>query len=408
MRVLAITSLYPNPFQPHRATFKRHQLRILGTRAQVQVISPISWIDELRARRAGCEALPSGRKLVKDGLTVYYPRYFFPPRVARRLHGWFYERSIRALFYEVCKHFRPDIVFGSWAYPDGWAIVRMAKSVGLPVVIQVHGSDVKLLDQYPSKRAGTVAALCGADGVIAVSRDLANSIALLGVDSGKVRVVYDGVDSDVFRPGDGETARASLGFSSITEPILLYVGNLLHVKGVDVLLSSIAKLVASGTPVQLYLIGDGVLRSQLECQSATLGIADRVHFVGSIDHHCLPVWYHAADLFVLPSRSEGIPNVLLEASACGLRWIASNVGGISEIVTRGRGMLVAPENDAELTEGIKASLALAVSSASNADDSIGSSRAVSTKTRSQAVDEILEFLSQFVSIGPSLASSTAR
>jgi len=366
--------------------------------AQVEVISPISWTDELRARRAGKAPLPAGRMHVFDGLTVYHPRYYFTPRIGRRLYGRFYEQSVSSLFYQEVKNFRPDIVFGSWAYPDGWAVGRLAQSVGLPAVVQVHGSDVKLLGEYPSKRRGTLDGLRRVDGIIAVSQDLADSLVRLGVDKKKVRVVYDGIDPSQFHPGDRDSARAALGLIHLTEPMLLFIGNLLPVKGLDILLPAIAKIVSEGTPVQMYLIGEGPLRSQLGQMAVNLGIADRVHFVGSIDHHLLPRWYHAANLFVLPSRSEGIPNVLLEAAGCGIRWVASNVGGIPEIVNRGRGLLIPPLQVDELADGIKRWLKRRpyYDPEDTAHEHPIQTWMIPAKTREQAVIEILEYLSQFV------------
>jgi glycosyltransferase involved in cell wall biosynthesis len=398
MRILAITNLYPNPYQPHRATFKRHQLRILGTRVPVEVIAPIAWMDELQARRSGKGPLPSDRKVNLDGLTVFHPRYYYTPRIARRLYGRFFQQSIAPTFYREVESFRPDIVFGSWAYPDGLAVVRLARSVHLPVVLQVHGSDVKLVDQFPSRRRGTIQALTGADGILAVSQDLAESVAKLGVSPGKIRVVYDGIDLAHFRPGDKAMARSFVGIPDTDEPVLLFIGNMLPVKAVDILLPAVAKVIADGTPVQLYLIGDGPLREQLKQQAAALGLAERAHFLGSIDQYRLPQWYQAADLFVLPSRSEGVPNVLLEASACGLPWVASRVGGIPEIMDRGKGYLVTPERVDELAEGIKTWLerCLPPPSTRNKKRLSVPPSFVPPRTREQAVGEVLEFLSQFV------------
>jgi glycosyltransferase involved in cell wall biosynthesis len=397
MRILAITNLYPNPFQPHRAPFKRHQLRILGTHAPLEVIAPISWVEELQARRSGKAPLPSNRRVVHDGLTVFHPRYVYTPRVGRRLYGHWYKASIAPTFRREVESFRPDIIFGSWAYPDGWAIVKLARSVGLPVVIQVHGSDIKLVEQHPSRRRGTREAVIGADGVMAVSEDLAGSLVQLGVPRSRIRVVYDGIDLAHFQPGSKREARAFLGEAEVGDPLVLFIGNLLPVKGVDVLLAAASRLENTGMPIRLVLIGEGPLRGQLEQRVKDLGLGGRVRFLGSIDQFRLPKWYQAADLFVLPSHSEGVPNVLLEASACNTPWVASRVGGIPEIVDRGRASLVTPNRPDELAEEMRSRL-----------DVVRKERLsllpppcpVPPKTREQAVGEVMEFLSQFVARTP--------
>src|SRR5207248_1113815 len=107
--------------------------------------------------------------------------------------------------------FRPDLIYATWAYPDGWATVRMARRVGLPVVIQVHGSDVLVTTRHAKRRELTFDALRAADGVVAVSQDLADRALAEGVRPERVRVVYGGVDPALFHPGPQADARRRLG-----------------------------------------------------------------------------------------------------------------------------------------------------------------------------------------------------
>jgi glycosyltransferase involved in cell wall biosynthesis len=356
MRVLSVTNLYPNPWQPHRAPFNRHQLRLLGERLPVQVLAPISWTDEWNLRRAGAEALPKGRRETRDGLVVDHPRYFFPPRVGRQWYGHFFQWSISKCFRRAVAEFKPTIIHAPWAYPDGWAAVRLAHQAGLPAVVQVHGSDVKLLEQFPARKFRTIEALQAADGIIAVSQDLANTIQSLGVDVRKIRVIYDGIDPTWFSPGDRVTARKQLGLPT-GETILLFVGNLVPVKAVDVLFEAFAKLINAGTSARLVLIGSGSERAKLAQLAKNLLIQDRIQFQGALPQSELPNWYRAANLFVLPSHSEGVPNVLLEASACGISWVASRVGGIPEIAHLGESYLVTPNQPGELANVLQQAIA---------------------------------------------------
>src|SRR5689334_9793120 len=98
MRVLTVTNLYPNPFEPARATFNRQQVRALAARHAVQVISPISWTEELAARRAGAPPLPAGRRVTCDGITVDHPRYLYTPKLFRGRYGQFYRQSVAGAF----------------------------------------------------------------------------------------------------------------------------------------------------------------------------------------------------------------------------------------------------------------------------------------------------------------------
>src|SRR5207253_6931127 len=138
VRVLTLTNLYPNPFQPHRAVFNREQLRELARAHAVAVIAPIAWTDELAARWAGHPPLPRDRRVMCDGLAVDHPRYLFPPKVLRGSYGKFFRRSVRPSFERALREFRPDIVYTPWAYPDGWAAVELGRRSGLPVVVKVH------------------------------------------------------------------------------------------------------------------------------------------------------------------------------------------------------------------------------------------------------------------------------
>ena len=114
-------------------------------------------------------------------------------------------------------------------------------------------------------------------------------------------------------------------------PIILFVGNLLPVKGLDVLVEACSLLKRDGAKFSCLLIGQGPMRKRLESQIAGLQLQDQVKMLGPKPNEELPDWYRAATLFVLPSRSEGLPTVLREAAACGTPFVASRVGGIPEI-----------------------------------------------------------------------------
>jgi glycosyltransferase involved in cell wall biosynthesis len=355
MRVLTITNLYPNPFHQHRATFNRTHLRLLGQRHPVRVISPIAWTDELRARLRGKPSLPEGRQLVLDGLEVEHPRFLFTPKILRGTHGRSYLVSVRSAFERAVEEFRPDILFAPWAYPDGWAAVELGRRAGIPVVVKVHGSDILLLDQHAGRTAPTSEALQWADAVVAVSEDLSRHVVELGADPSRVRVIYDGVDKDRFHPGPASEARTRLGLNFET-PMVLSVGNLVPVKGQDVLIEACARLVGEGLRFTCCLIGGGPLQAALERQAASRQLGDRFRILGALPQATLPDWYRSADVFALPSHSEGVPNVLLEAAACGTPFVASKVGGIPEIEGVGPCRLVPPNDPVALAEALRAIL----------------------------------------------------
>jgi glycosyltransferase involved in cell wall biosynthesis len=356
MRVLTITNLYPNPYQPTRATFNRQQLRALHDQHPVRVISPISWTDELPAKTKQGNKLPPNRRTHLDGITVAHPRYLFTPKLFRSRYGHFYRRSIRRAFEEALNEFHPDIVFAPWAYPDGWAAVKLAHEYGLPAVIKIHGCDIlaggKGLKHHPGRYKPTVEALHEADAIVAVSQHLADTAIDLGVEPQRIRVVYDGVDESLFHPGPQEEARERLGLDT-PDPILLFVGQLVPVKGIATLINACSILAEHNQKFRTLIIGEGPLRQQLHDQIVRLNLHNIVRLVGPKPHHELPHYYRAATTFVLPSQSEGVPCVLLESAACATPFVASRVGGIPEMSHLIESRLVQPHDPDQLAAAIQ-------------------------------------------------------
>jgi glycosyltransferase involved in cell wall biosynthesis len=377
MRVLAITNLFPNPWQPHRATFNRQQFEALAKLHEVRVIAPVAWTHEVAAKwkGRGAEENSAGDSDARK-ITVEHPRYLFPPRMLRGWHGHCLKRCIEGNFWRAVNEFRPEVVLGAWAYPDGWAAMELGRHAGLPVMIKVHGSDVLLLKRNSARRKRTLEALNQAAAVVAVSRHLAGEVMKLGVTPGKVSVVYNGVDGGLFCPGSKRAARRHLGLEGQTHggtdnqkdggggngaALLLFVGNLVAVKGPDVLLEACALLAGRGVRFDCRLIGQGPMKGELERQISEAGLQECVRLTGPRPLTEMAQWYRAADVVVLPSRSEGVPNALMEANACGARMIASDVGGVAEVTDSARMVLIPPENPAALAQALEQSLAQDVS-----------------------------------------------
>ncbi len=314
MRILAITNLFPSPLFPHRGAFNRQQFRALAARNEVRVIAPISWTEERAALKRGSAPIAANRQSICDGLPVFHPRYVFPPRFFRGIYGRCFLRSIESAFSQMARDFQPEVILAAWAYPDGWAAVQFGRRLGVPVAVKVHGSDILTLADIPGRQKGTRQAMQQADAVIAVSRDLAQKVADMGARPENISVIYDGIDCERFCPGPREDARKNISYSA-PSPLLLFIGNLLPVKGVDLLIEACAMLKSRGQDFRCLMIGDGPHNSTLQAQIAANTLTQNVQLLGSIPHARLPDYFRAADVFILPSRSEGVPCVLLEAAA---------------------------------------------------------------------------------------------
>lgn len=353
LRVLVVTGQFPSAAFPNRATFNRQHLGALAREHAVEIVCPVPWTERRRIGWRRALALPPAL----SPIPVTYPTYWYPPGTLRSTYGACLRASMGARFRARALAFRPDLLLAVWAYPEGEAAVALGRELGLPVAIQVLGSDINLLDSFPGRRQATFRALGAADLVLPVSQALRQAVIDGGVPAERTRVVYRGVDRELFRPLDPAASREALGLAP-GRRVLLFAGNLVPVKALDVLLRAFAT--ATWTePVDLHLLGDGPLRPRLVALARELGIAGNVHFHGVVDHASLPTWYAAADLVVLPSLAEGVPNVLLEARACGRPYVATAVGGIPEISEHSLARLVPPGDSAALATALEGHLAAA-------------------------------------------------
>lgn len=355
MKILVVTNLFPNPYQPNIATFNRQQFSALAETHEIRVIAPISWTIEMRERKKQGVKLNADRISDCDGLSIQHPRFVFTPKIFRGWYGHFYQKSIQNIFARNVREFQPDLVFATWCYPDGWAAINLAREYGLPVVLKLHGSDIHDLPRPSLRFNRTLDALRRADAVVTVSRDMGQSVSAYGVDTEKIHTVYNGIERELFSTGNKLIVREKLNLSP-DRKLLMWVGRMVSVKGLDIFLKSLRILKDQKVDVTAVLIGSGPLEDKLKREAETLGITENVEFRGNIDHDHLPDWYRAADLTVLPSLSEGIPNVLLESISCGTPFVASRVGGIPEIATESIDQLVSSENPQELARAIRGSL----------------------------------------------------
>jgi glycosyltransferase involved in cell wall biosynthesis len=163
-------------------------------------------------------------------------------------------------------------------------------------------------------------------------------------------VIYNGVDRSVFQYRPAEEAWKSLGLSGGKDRIL-FVGGLVPVKSVKTLLQALATLSASMKGLELALIGDGYLRGELEKEAAQLGMLPRTHFLGQRSPKDVALWMNASTVLCLPSLSEGVPNVVIEALASGCPVVATRVGGVPEVHPGSPAGALVPPGDVEKLAG---------------------------------------------------------
>ena len=166
----------------------------------------------------------------------------------------------------------------------------------------------------------------------------------LGVSDAKLKAVPNGFDLNSFKPRNKVKTRAKLGLAQ-DKKIILFVGWLIERKGLNYLLDSMSQI--KNQNALLLVIGEGLLELKLKEYTKKLGISDQVKFLGSKHPDELPYWMNASDILVLPSLSEGRPNVVGEAMASGLPVIASNVNGTPEFIEDGQNGFLVPAKDSK-------------------------------------------------------------
>lgn len=347
MRVLAITKIFPNAAEPLSAPFNRQQFAALAKLCDLEVLATIPWFPGSgllsKWSSAGKLASVPHRETIA-GIDVVHPRTLFVPRLAHATWGPLYAASLAP---QVAKYRgKVDVVLGSWAYPDGFAAVIAAKLIGAPCVVKLHGSDVNVIAKMPGPRALSAWALPKAARIVAVSRALGDEVVALGVPKDRVRIVMNGVDSDLFHPRDRAAARKELGLPG--GPIALYVGNLKEEKGILDLMEA-WKSVGVGT---LAVVGGGPLKDQVAAKASA-----NVLLLGPKQHAEVTQYMAACDVLVLPSHVEGTPNVVLEALASGRRVVGSAVGGVPDLLTTPvLGTLVPPKDPPALAAALRTAL----------------------------------------------------
>lgn len=348
-RILFLSMVYPRSYDRTRGTFCYATCKALAQiGCEVRVVSPRAWMECLSCKDPGEE------RFVREVGPTEFPCFYYPPGVLQSTYGAWMWHSVKRSLLKTCKSFRPDAVISYWAHPDGAVAGRLGRQLGIPVGTIVGGSDVMLLPRHTRRREAVTNALRAADVVFTVSKDLKDRTVALGVDSGRVQVVYQGVD-EAFCPGDRGAARLQVGLP-LDREIVLWVGKMVPVKGLEILLEAFREVKASRPNALLVLVGHGPLRSAVERQIADLQLKDDVVLAGAQQQESLPNWYRAANVTVISSHSEGIPNVLRESLACGTPYVATQVGGIAELSNHPAVRLVPPGQPHQLATAILQSL----------------------------------------------------
>jgi len=255
-----------------------------------------------------------------------YPLFEFPP----------YDLALAVRMHEVVRSAGLDVLHCHYAIPhatSAWIAREMMREAGhdVAVVTTLHGTDITIVGQDPSYWAITKFSIEKSDRITAVSEHLQReTITAFGCTGCAVEVIHNFIDPAVY---DRSRYPGSLGgLSPSPGKVLMHVSNFRAVKRTADVVRIFAH-VAAKLPATLVMVGDGPDRGLAQEEARLLGVADRVQFLGRIDN--VAPLLSGADLFLLPSENESFGLSALEALACGVPVVASNAGGIPEVIRPG-------------------------------------------------------------------------
>lgn len=242
-----------------------------------------------------------------------------------------------------------DLIHAHFTWPQGYAAVKLGQLYNIPVLITIHASDNRLLREYNSGNERIYWTWKNADALIRVNQ---KDIPLLKEYNENVFHVPNGFNPKKFFSIELSKARKILKLPT-NKKIIFTFSYLSERKGFQYLIDSINEIIKIRKDVLCFIGGSGPMRRKLESQIQSLGLQDYIKLIGFIPDEKIVYWLNAADLFVLPSLSEGNPTVMFEALGVGLPFIGTRVGGVPEIITsEDYGLLCEPNNHKELTDKI--------------------------------------------------------
>lgn len=336
LKILMLTRLFPSRAFPTLGTFCLERAKALSLHADVRVMVPTpwfpSWIPGLSDWQKWSRVETQGT--LEGNLQATYPRYLSVPKIATWPQGAAMVYAAKRDLVSSYGTWMPDIVDGHFAFPDGYAAVKLARYLKCPSMITCHGSDLRLYPELPIAGRMLKWALHNASRVISVSTDLKRKSIELGCSESRAIFLPNGVDPDKFKLRSRIECRQQLGLP-LKGRIGVCVAALIDVKNQSLIIRAMNELRRDGHPLPLIvLVGEGANRNRLEQEVQSLSLQDHILFAGLRPHAEVATWMGAADWLLLSSKSEGWATVYFEAMSCGRPVISTNVSSAKDAIAR--------------------------------------------------------------------------
>ena len=363
LRIVCPTYWYPQHATDTQATYVHDINRHLVRRGhQVTVVTPGSPSLAPHDSFDGVEVVRFPMALPED-LTyghVAQSRVSRLGKLARLVVMTEYLEAQYATTLTAARARHADVIHAHWAIPTGPAAIMAARRLRLPCVITMHGGDVYVNPEqgydFPTRwyvRPALRWTLRHAQALTAITEDCRQHALRAGAPEQAVRIVFNGTDLRRFSPDPSGSKPVDPRFG----PRMIFAcRQLFPRKGIRFLIEAVAQLTPRFPDLHLVLAGDGFERADLVRLAEQLGIADRVTFLGWVPNTALPPYYRAAAISVIPSLEEGFGIPAAEAMGCETAVVATDAGGLPEVVEHGVTGLVVPRGDAGALAGAIAEL----------------------------------------------------
>ena len=333
MKFVLLSTLYPNQAQPTRALYNQRLFEAIQDAGhEVEVIAPVPSFP-------GKKNLPPESEVLND-IAVEHPRFFYTPGILIHHHWRFYQSAVKRTLKDLLTRSKSEelhIALG-FAYPDAVAMAPICQEYGLDYSIFVLGSDFRVRTQQNKFKHHVLDCLRQAPKIFCPGQVLKTDMSNVGIEENKIVAFNNGVNQSIFYAEDPEES------VMVSPKRILFVGNLVSVKAPERLLRAFAQLLKSVDTKELHLdiVGNGVERSKLVGLSRELEIEDRIQLHGRLAPELVASLMRQAACLCLCSRSEGMPNVVVEALACGCPVVATNVGEVPCLLNENVNGLVVP------------------------------------------------------------------
>jgi teichuronic acid biosynthesis glycosyltransferase TuaC len=350
-QILSLSTVYPRPSEENLGVFVKSRLEHVARILPVKVVSPVPIVD-YGAKGQRSHAIPQRRQ---DGeIEVFYPRWFYPPQ-GGFLNSWFLAARLIPFLRKLRRSYWFDVLDAHFGHPVGVAAGLTAAAINCPFTITLRGNET-MHAQAAGRRRWMQWAFQRAARIITVSESLRQFAISIGADPRRVRTIPNGIDAKVFYPRPYLETRSRLGMP-LDRPVILSAGYLIERKGHHRVVRALAELRAAGIPAELWIVGgpgrEGRFEQEIHSVIRECGLADAVHVVGAVKAAVLSEYMSATDLFCLASSREGWPNVVHEALGCGAPVVATNVGGIPDMLpSPDYGLIIPPDDPAALVNAL--------------------------------------------------------